>query len=88
LPPAIFFFGAADKFLPASRTFCEQSLAAGNPCQLWTAAGMGHGFFNSQPWHDATLRKADEFLTGLGFLKGEPAIVLPANAELKRELPK
>ena len=43
------------------------------------------GFFNRQPWHDATLRKADEFLTALGYLKGEPQIKAPAEAVLKRE---
>ena len=85
LPPAIFFFGTADQLLIPSRTFCEKSIALGNRSELWTAAGMPHGFFNRQPWHDATLRKADEFLTGLGYLQGEPKIVVPAAAILQRE---
>jgi len=86
LPPAIFFFGTADQLLIPSRAFCEKSIALGNRCELWSAEGMPHGFFNLQPWHDATLRKADEFLTALGYLKGEPQIKAPADAVLKREL--
>jgi len=88
LPPAIFLFGKADQLLIPSREFCEKSIALGNRCELWTAEGMPHGFFNRQPWHDATLRKADEFLTALGYLKGEPQIKAPVDAVLKRELPK
>jgi acetyl esterase len=86
-PPAIFFFGAGDKLLAASRTFCQQALGLGARCQLWTADGMSHGFFNRQPWHDATLRQADEFLTSLGYLQGEPQIKARPEAALKRELP-
>jgi hypothetical protein len=41
---------------------------------LWIADKMGHGFFNNQPWHDATTRKADEFLVSLGYLEGPPSI--------------
>jgi acetyl esterase len=87
LPPAIFFFGTADQLLIPSRAFCEKSLALGNRCELWTAEGQPHGFFNRQPWHDATLRKADEYLTALGYLKGEPNFKAPPGAVLKRELP-
>ncbi len=87
LPPAVFFFGTADRLMTPSREFSEKSLALGNRCEFWTAADMPHGFFNRQPWNDATLRKADEFLTALGFLKGEPRTAAPANAVLKRELP-
>jgi acetyl esterase/lipase len=86
-PPAIFFFGTADPLLPASRDFCRQALAQGNACELWTAEGIGHGFFNQQPWHDATLRKADEFLGSLGYVEGEPRIKARADAVLNRELP-
>jgi len=47
-----------------------------------------HGFFNNQPRHDAVLRKTDEFLTRLGYLKGEPQVASAASATLKQELPK
>ena len=86
-PPAIMFFGTADRLLPPSREFCQKALTLGNRCELWTAEGQGHGFFNRQPWHAATLRKADEFLTSLGYLRGEPQIKPDPTAVLKRELP-
>jgi acetyl esterase/lipase len=88
MPPAIFFFGTDDRLMPFSRGFCEKSLALGNNNEFWTAAGVAHGFFNNQPWHDAVLRKTDEFLTRLGYLKGEPMMAAPADAVLKQELPK
>jgi acetyl esterase len=88
MPPAIFFFGTGDRMLDTSREFCEKSIALGNHSELWIADGQGHGFFNRQPWHDATLRKTDEFLTALGYLKGEPAIKVPAGATLKKALPR
>lgn len=87
MPPAIFFFGASDPLLAPSRVFCEKALGLGNRLELWTAAGMAHGFFNGQPWRDATLRKADEFLASLGYLTGSPPLAAPAGAQLKRELP-
>jgi acetyl esterase/lipase len=88
LPPAIYFFGTADSLMKGSQEFCEKSLSLGNQCELWTAADMPHGFFNRPPWQAVTLRKADEFLTTLGYLKGQPRITVPENAVLKRELPK
>lgn len=74
-PPAIIFFGAKDRrFLNVSREFDRKLRAQGGRCELWVADKMGHGFFNNQPWHDATTRKADEFLISLGYLTGEPTI--------------
>ena len=86
-PPAIFFFGTDDGLLEPSREFCRASLELGNRCELWTAEGEGHGFFNRPPWHETTLRKADEFLTSLGYLEGEPTIEAGPGAVLKQELP-
>jgi acetyl esterase/lipase len=88
MPPAIFFFGTADRLLDLSRGYCEKSIALGDRCEVWSAAGMSHGFFNREPWQDAVLRKTDEFLTALGYLNGQPQIVPDDNAVLKRELPK
>jgi acetyl esterase len=88
MPPAIFFFGTADRLMEPSHEFCEKALTLGNRCEFWTAAGMPHSFFNRPPWHDSTLRKADEFLTVLGYLKGEPQLPPAAHGILKRELPR
>ena len=58
----------------------------GVKAELFTAAEQPHGFFNREPWTSVTARKADEFLTALGYLKGEPTLKPPANApELKAE---
>lgn len=85
-PPAIFFYGTEDRmFLDVAREFCRKAKAQGLRCELWTAAGKPHGFFNGPPWHEATLRQADEFLASLGYLQGPPEIKPAAEAVLKRE---
>ena len=85
-PPAILFFGTADKLAGHGREYVAKAKELGVRAELWTAAGMPHGFFNKSPWTEVTARKADEFLSSLGYLSGEPTIKLPANAPaLKRE---
>ena len=85
--PTIVFFGTADRMLDHARSFADKSKAAGNRCEVFTAAEQPHGFFNRPPWQDVTLRQADLFLASLGYLKGEPAVKLAADAkaELKRD---
>jgi acetyl esterase len=85
-PPTIVFFGTQDSLLGPGRAYVRKSLAAGNRVELYTAEGQGHGFFNDthstgpdgklgRPgWHEAVLRKTDEFLGSLGYLKGKPSI--------------
>lgn len=73
-PPAIMFFGTKDRFLVVAREFNRKAQAMGRRCEVWIADNMGHGFFNNQPWHDATTRKADTFLVSLGYLEGPPSI--------------
>ena len=87
-PPALIFYGTADAFVAHGRAFVKKSLALGNAVELWTAAGQPHGFFNRAPWHEATVRKADEFLASLGWLAGPPTMK-PADdkAALTKELP-
>ncbi|MBI5773267.1 MAG: alpha/beta hydrolase [Verrucomicrobia bacterium] len=85
-PPAIIFFGTADRMLSQGEEFLAKSKELGNRAELYTAAEMPHGFFNRPPWTEVTAKKADEFLTALGYLKGEPTIKLPADApSLKRQ---
>lgn len=82
-PPSILFFGTEDhEFLTVSSRYHRAVRAQGTRSQLWIATGMGHGFFNNQPWHDATTLSADNFLVTLGLLstpatlKPDPAAVL------------
>jgi acetyl esterase/lipase len=81
-PPTILFFGTADALLAHGDEFLQKSIGLGNRCELYTAADMGHGFFNRSPWCEATAHKADEFLASLGYLKGPATIQVPGEAKL------
>jgi len=43
--------------------------------------------FPDSPWHALVLRQIDEFLTSLGYLKGDATVGVPANsaAALRKE---
>lgn len=85
-PPAILFFGTADKLGEHGKEYAAKAKELGVRADLWTAADMPHGFFNKSPWAEVTARKADEFLASLGYLSGEPTIKLPEAApSLNRE---
>ncbi|MCB1227342.1 MAG: alpha/beta hydrolase [Verrucomicrobiales bacterium] len=73
-PPAILFFGTADTLAPHGTGYLRRAVEVGADAELWTAADEAHGFFNHQPWLEATTRKADEFLTRLGYLDGLPTL--------------
>jgi acetyl esterase len=85
-PPTILFYGTADQMLDHGKEYVAKCKELGVRAELFTAAEQPHGFFNREPWNNVTARKADEFLTSLGYLKGEPTLKPPANApELKLE---
>ena len=79
-PPAVIFYGTADKFLAQGEEYAGKANDLGVRADLYTAAGAAHGFFNRSPWTEVTAKKADEFLASLGYLKGLPTIELPAEA--------
>ncbi|HEY2572662.1 MAG TPA: alpha/beta hydrolase [Verrucomicrobiaceae bacterium] len=79
-PPAIMFFGTNDALKKGADGYLEKANPLGLRAELWTAEGQAHGFFNRAPWAQVTTIKADEFLTSLGFLKGEPTVQAPAGA--------
>ena len=83
-PPVLMFYGTQDRFLVVAREFHRKAQDLDQRCEVWIAEKMGHGFFNNQPWHDATLRQADEFLVSLGYLKGAPTIKENPAATLTR----
>jgi len=84
-PPAIMFYGTEDSLMEGGKAFCEKSIALGTLNELWTAEGMDHAFFNSAPWKQLTLQKADEFLVSLGLLGGKPTIEIPPGTTVKLE---
>jgi len=77
-PPAILFFGTADKLRGHGDEYVTKATALGVRADFHTAADMPHGFFNRSPWIEATAQKADEFLASLGYLKGPATIKLAA----------
>lgn len=85
-PPAILFFGTADKLKAGGDEYIKKARELGLRAEMWTAADMPHGFFNKEPWIQVTAKKMDEFLMSLGYLGGDPLIKLPENApDLKAE---
>lgn len=86
-PPMIVFYGTDDWLLRRGREFCEKALSFGTRCELYTAEGQPHGFFNAPPWHAAVTWQTDKFLAGLGYLTGEPTIQVSPKATLVKVLP-
>jgi acetyl esterase/lipase len=76
-PPAMLFYGTADRLLVQGEEFIKKSKEVGHRAELFTAEGMGHGFFNRNPWLERTLARADEFLASLGYLEGKPTLKVP-----------
>jgi acetyl esterase len=79
-PPAILFHGKADTAVPyaTAEAFAAAMKKAGNRCKLAGFEGQAHGFFNfggnENKFFIETVRKTDQFLVSLGWLKGEPTI--------------
>ncbi|GAH69662.1 unnamed protein product, partial [marine sediment metagenome] len=79
LPPTIIFHGTADQLVPIESVerFCEKMTEAGNRCELVKFEGRPHAFFNygtSKEDYADTVRRADRFLTSLGYLEGDATI--------------
>jgi acetyl esterase/lipase len=79
-PPAILFFGTADKLKEGGDEYVKKARALGLRAEMWGAPEMPHGFFNREPWIQVTALKMDEFLTSLGYLVGPPTLTLPVGA--------
>ncbi len=78
--PGIVFHGKADTTVPydSIECFAAKSKRLGNRCELVGYDGQKHGFFNyrngpTEQFLD-TLRRTDEFLASLGWLKGPPNV--------------
>ncbi len=69
--PVVIFHGDADTTVPhaSAAQFCSKMQAAGNRCDLVTAPGQKHGFFNQEPWLGRTIEGMDAFLVSIGYLK-------------------
>ena len=76
-PPTLLLFGTDDPLLGPARLYADKLKTAGVRAEIFTADGVGHGFFNNSPWYERTLYRADEFLASLGYIKGAPTISKP-----------
>lgn len=75
LPPTLILHGKSDKTVPyrQAELFTEAMIAAGNRCELVGYPNQGHGFFNAHRSDNSaygdTVRRMDDFLVSLGWLK-------------------
>ncbi len=67
-PPALILFGTDDPLAPMGREYVARAKAAGSVAELFTAEGVGHGFFNRPAWKGKTTARMDAFLTSIGYL--------------------
>lgn len=77
LPPMLLMYGDEDAIYTKGTVnkFREQTIKAGNFCELKLYPGYKHAFFNitiHQEAYRKTLEDVDKFLVSLGFLKGLP----------------
>jgi acetyl esterase len=84
--PAIVFFGSNDNWIKRGWNPAQEKMKSLGieSVDVQIAEGMGHGFFNSQPWADLTLVAADRFLKTHGLIKGEPTLDAPKTGEKLR----
>lgn len=79
-PPTVIFLGTKDKLIPVSTVEEYKSLMGetGGRCDIYLYEGEPHGFFNvsKKENYESTVRQMDEFLESLGFLEGEPTIII------------
>jgi acetyl esterase/lipase len=68
-PPTLLFFGTTDWLIGQGKEFIRRSEEVGCRAEMFTAEGVGHGFFHNPPWYQRTVARMDDFLTDLGYLK-------------------
>lgn len=71
--PFLFLHGDADTTVPYRQSvdMMVRLKAAGVRAELFTASGANHGFFNSPPWYEPTLRRMEEFFDSIFRPKGK-----------------
>ncbi|MFO0949518.1 MAG: alpha/beta hydrolase, partial [Planctomycetota bacterium] len=67
-PPTLLLYGTGDPLYAQGQDYLKRAEEAGCRCEMFTAEGKPHGFFNRQPWKQTTLDRVDAFLVSLGYL--------------------
>ena len=74
VPPTLFFLGTKDRYIPVATAleFQKRIRMSGGRCDLKLFEGAGHPLYEyrkgDETLRDETLRDADKFLIGLGFM--------------------
>jgi acetyl esterase/lipase len=82
-PPTIILHGEDDTTVPLTqvKAFADDLKQAGVRCDLVVYPGQAHSFFNRGKSYYETVIAMDKFLASLGYLKGPPTMVVPADAD-------
>jgi acetyl esterase/lipase len=88
MPPAVVFFGTLDTAISPeqARAFKQKMEAVGSRSELFLYEGQKHGFFNwggGSLYYRKTLAETHRFLASLGYLDGEPDLVVEEGKEPK-----
>jgi acetyl esterase/lipase len=82
-PPALLLHGLEDKIVPIAQAdrFAAAAHAAGNRCDYQRLPDLGHAFvIAGYKWPESVVvdavRRADRFLSSLGWLAGEPTLTV------------
>lgn len=78
VPPTLFMLGTKDNLIPVSTAarFRDNVQAAGGRCDLMLHENAKHGFFNTTPHSENTIREMIMFLKSLGWI-AEGAVLTP-----------
>jgi len=82
-PPTVLFFGNTDRLLANGILLHNKAREADVPCELYLAAGQGHGFVNMAPWNYVSAKRAADFFMRAGVLDKAPLPAAPPG-ELKK----
>jgi acetyl esterase/lipase len=88
IPPSIIFYGTQDSLIDQGKVYLQRAKQLGVESTLYTAVGVGHGFFNKQPWLNETLYLTDLFLSEQGYIPGKPTLSVSGNIEMIQLNPK
>ena len=76
-PPTLLFFGTEDFLMKQGEEFLQRSKEIGNRSEMFIAQKQPHAFFHKSPWKERDIKRADDLLVSIGYLKGKATIKVP-----------